>query len=102
MITEEKAREIFLKTRDSDSFNKHPIEELRECDRYIREYALTQFNRHLNNIGTTSAMRNFIYTMVRCHYGSVEVDELLVSLSCYPTWMQHGCMSGTRTPPHEY
>lgn len=31
--------------------------------------------------------REYVQLMVSCHYGSVETDEYLTGLKCYPDWL---------------
>lgn len=69
-----------------------PIEKLtlrqcREMDKLVKELALAEFDNKLPHLVSTPAVRNFVQNMVRCQFGSAEVDKLLLDLDCYPKWL---------------
>jgi hypothetical protein len=83
-MTEAKAREIWA----AEDPNDYEREELRAVDRWIKDHALRQLDMHLHKISTTAALKDFVTAMASFHYGSVEVDELLQALRCYPNWIK--------------
>lgn len=60
------------------------IEDCRSADELIKQVTLNEFAKELD---MKSEVGKFTYKMVDYHFGSAEVDELLVKLKCYPDWM---------------
>lgn len=84
-MNEAKAREIHLAT-DLSTYSR---DELKWADAWVQHYALEKlrtrmaFNQHMK---VPPALRAFVNDMARFHYGSIEVDKLLLDMKCYPTW----------------
>ncbi len=83
-MDEAKAREITLST----DLSKYPHEELQKADVWVKNYALAKLQLQLTQLNTRVDIKNYIALMARAHYGSMETDEFLMSLHCYPTWME--------------
>ena len=64
-----------------------PLDQCQALDRFIRIFALHQFKNKVEAMRAPVVLKDFIIDMVKLHYGSVEVDRLLVDLKCYPEWM---------------
>ena len=56
-----------------------------EADQLIKRETLKILEDKLSYIPGT--MRKWILTMASVHFGSVETDEMLTKLKCYPDWM---------------
>jgi len=82
-ITEERVKEIHL----SHDLSKFPLSELHEVDAWIKNYALTQLRIRLRDGGIQEALVDYILVMARSSMGSVETNNLLIALNCYPSWM---------------
>jgi hypothetical protein len=84
-MDEAKAREI----TSSKDLSGYSCLELRKADEWIQNYALTKLQLTLTEKGVMKEARAYIALMARCHYGSVETDEFLMSMNCYPSWLQN-------------
>lgn len=83
-MTEKQVMEIAL----AKDLSRYTIQQCKESDRWIEEYALTNLHHHsLSNKRALKIFRRFAEDMAKCHYGSVEVDQLLKALKCYPEWL---------------
>jgi len=83
-MDEAKVREI----HKAQSLEGYTHEELREADRWVKDYALHQLSLWLKEDGRQStAVGDYVMLMARCHYGSVETDQFLKVCGCYPEWL---------------
>ena len=82
-MTEAKVREI----DSSTELSKYSYDELHSADEWVKSFALAKLADYLKQEQVPVTLREYILLMSRCHYGSVETDELLLSLSCYPEWI---------------
>jgi hypothetical protein len=57
-----------------------------EADELIKRAALSTLSAILFSLGVKYEVRSFVCMMAKHHYGTVEVDEFLISLYCYPIW----------------
>ena len=62
----------------------HTHTECAQADRWIKDYALERFEEETKAI--PQPLRDYIKPMVRLHYGTIETDQLLTALKCYPDW----------------
>lgn len=74
----------WLKTRDADPTNW----DRNTCyavDSFVRDFALKNFERKVKSLKLQpKGLTTFITSCVRAHYGSVETDEMLIAMDCYP------------------
>ena len=56
-----------------------------EADLLIKQEALKELARQMASY--PNSIKNYVNLMARCHYGSVETDQFLLELNCYPDWM---------------
>ena len=82
-ITEDKAREI----NSAPDLNVYSRDELVACDHFVKTYALDALGEHLAKLGIARCLSDYIKLCARAHYGSVETDEMLSALRCYPQWV---------------
>ena len=82
-ITEDKAREI----HNAKDLTTYSYDQLVAADQFIKAYALDRLEQVLASKGIEHVIGEYIMLMSRCHFGSVETDEFLTSLGCYPAWM---------------
>src|ERR1700751_6147352 len=83
-MTEDKAKEI----HNATDLSVYTHDEFREADAWVKGYALQQLSEWLKEDGRQcSAVGDYVLLMARCHYGSVETDEFLRTLGCYPEWL---------------
>lgn len=82
-MTEEEAKAIHQ--CPSPKLKQYSYTQLRSADDWVKCFAMKELKAKLK--GTPKTLQEFTYTMVRCHYGSVEVDKLLTELGCYPAWI---------------
>lgn len=82
-MTVDKAKEI-SKARDLSVYEQH---ELRAYDDWIKVHALSHLESWLIEHGVDTTLSEYIKLMARCHFGSIETDELLTKLGCYPDWL---------------
>lgn len=57
------------------------------ADNHIEHATLLELEHKLR--GTKEELRVFVVGMARAHFGSAEVDELMVALGCYPSYMNN-------------
>lgn len=82
-MTEEKAREIFY----AKSLEQYTHAQCVAADQWVKAHAINKFHHVVADANLPGPMRQFIIEMVRCHYGSMEVDNMLTKLKCYPEWL---------------
>ena len=61
-----------------------------ECaaaDAWLKAYALKKLRKAIGDIDATVA--EFTLAMADSHFGSLEVDDMLVKLGCYPKWLNY-------------
>ncbi len=58
-----------------------------EADALIKVMATQQFAETITAMNLPKILQDYIILMVRIHFGSVETDDLLTTLKCYPDWM---------------
>jgi hypothetical protein len=80
-ITEERVKTIHAAT----NLTPFSHDELVNADNWIKRYALNKLHTALHDV--PKPIREYIELMARCHYGSVETDEFLQEMHCYPLWM---------------
>ena len=56
-----------------------------EADALIKRLAIEEFKKHL--VGIPEPIARLARDMVHYHYGSIEVDDVLMELKCYPEWI---------------
>lgn len=56
-----------------------------KADQLIQRTALENFNRYTRQFD--KPVQEYLNSMVRVHFGSIETDHLLIALKCYPDWM---------------
>jgi hypothetical protein len=83
IITEAEARRIHWE--DSQDITH---DQAVECDKFVRQYTLHKLKGKVNAMRAPVVAKDFLVDMVNFHYGSVEVDQLLVRLDCYPPWIK--------------
>lgn len=71
------------------NFSEWTFQQCREADALIKQETLKKVEQQLPHLIREPQVRQFTYDMIRCHFGSVEVDQLLMHLKSYPEWM-HG------------
>lgn len=59
----------------------------RAADQLIKQETLRNLAAVLRARSVLKLEADFIDLMVRCHFGSGEVDEFLMQLKAYPDWM---------------
>lgn len=60
-----------------------------EADNLIRDTTLSNFERYLKvSRIEPQSLREFIYNMACAHFGSIDVDSLMIELEMYPDWME--------------
>ena len=82
-MDEAKAKEI----ANSRDLSQYSYEELAKADAWVKNYALAKLQLRLTEQGAKKELRNYVALMARSTFGSIETDELLVSMNCYPTWL---------------
>lgn len=80
-VSEQRVREVWL-TTDLSGVSQ---DECRECDQWIKRYALDKLATAIKDY--PEHMRKYITICAKVHFGSIETDELLTALDCYPDWM---------------
>jgi hypothetical protein len=58
------------------------------ADRLIKQVALAEFKKKLTC--EHEPVNQLALHMVEAHFGSVEVDQALMALKCYPDWLGLG------------
>lgn len=71
-----------LKTKP---FSEWTRQECIQADSFIKDVALTILAANLKP--QPKVIQDYVNLMARCHYGSIETDEFLKALNCYPDWM---------------
>jgi len=61
-------------------------EKCRAADLLIKRETIKALNRYLDQQNLDRALETFIKIMVYANFGSIEVDDLLTHLKCYPEW----------------
>ncbi len=75
------------RTRHSDPALWH-YDDCRNADAIIRRTTLDNFKRYLDTSRIEpQKLRALIYHHVEMHFGSAEVDDLMMELRFYPDWM---------------
>lgn len=73
-------------TRGEDAGNWKPAD-CRAADALIKDRALKTLAVKLKGFNTSQYVKEYIHMMTRCHYGSVETDDFLTKMGCYPDWL---------------
>ena len=60
------------------------LEQIREAEKLIKETTLARAKEIVDTCCQIPALASFLNLMLREHYGTVEVDELLMSIRAYP------------------
>jgi len=82
-MDEAKAREIHL--APAEKLHDYTHDELAAADRWLRDYSLDRLRRITR--GEMRVLRDYAQNMARATYGSVETDEFLNAMGCYPKWL---------------
>jgi len=82
-MNEDKAKEICNAT----DLSGYTHDELREADLFVKNYALDRLREVLDTFVMPKLAREYIVLMASANYGSVETDDFLMSLDCYPDWL---------------
>jgi hypothetical protein len=69
-------------------FDQWTLAECHEADRLIKQTALAEFDKKVQPFQMEPIAKQFLLDMARCHFGCVEVDQMLTQLDCYPEWLQ--------------
>jgi len=76
----------WLKTRGPIGEWKH--QDCKAADRHIEVATLSNLARILGNQNVIDkALKSYIMTMARCHFGSSETDNMLKAIKAYPDYM---------------
>lgn len=59
----------------------------RAADELIKETTLANFREILRGRHIDPSLKKLLKTMVGAHFGSIEVDEAMIALKCYPDWL---------------
>lgn len=57
------------------------------ADRLVRETTLATFAEKINASDMPDVLKSWVIQTAGWHFGSVETDEMLTALGCYPDWM---------------
>jgi hypothetical protein len=79
-ITVEKVKEIH-RAKDLQQYDHKTLQ---QADQWVKQFALAQLKSKLKS---ELLVRDYVLLMARCHYGSVETDDFLKAMGCYPDWM---------------
>ena len=60
---------------------------LREADKLIKATTLENARVWVRSNVSDFMIREYLLTMIRCHFGSAETDQLLQNMNAYPEWM---------------
>lgn len=60
-------------------------EDCQNADQLIKSAALLRFESILQKLDP--AIADFLRVCTKTHFGSVECDEMLTKLKCYPDWI---------------
>lgn len=63
-------------------------EACRNADALIRHVAMVVFTVKSREWALPPLVRDYLISDVEHHFGSVEVDEMLTHLGCYPDWIE--------------
>lgn len=75
----------WLRTRDADPA-KWKRAECIQADRLIEREALAALETHLRKM--PKPLAEFVRVCAKAHFGSMETDDMLQALDCYPDWME--------------
>ena len=76
-----------LQTRADKEILDLTREECEKLDAYIKLFAINKFENVLRALKTPGPLRKFLIMIVRAHFGSVEVNNLLLDYKCYPDFI---------------
>ena len=77
----------WLKTRNENpAFWSHS--DCYAADLHIRNMTLKNFEEKIRNLEINESLKNWIIEYSKLGYGSVETDELLQEMGCYPDYME--------------
>lgn len=82
-ITEAMVKEI----HNASDLSQYTHTQLSLADQWIKDKALTKLRFQM--AGLPNTVKNYVFLMSRCHFGSVETDQFLTDMGCYPKWMNH-------------
>jgi hypothetical protein len=80
-MNEDKAREI----ANAKDLSPYSPQECREAEMWVRQFALEQFRAKTRKL--PKPYKAYIRLMVRYHFGSMQTNDLLTELDCFPEWM---------------
>lgn len=75
---------IALKNTD---INKWTYAQCVEADKLIKKCTIRRFEEQLRNHCFPKTIVDYLMLMVEVHFGSVETDQLLITMKAYPDWM---------------
>jgi hypothetical protein len=84
-MNEAQARQVVT---DQDAGHDVSWQDCKDADRWIKAYALEKFEKGLMQYGLPNTLREYLLTCASLHFGSVETDNMLMSLDCYPEWLR--------------
>ena len=85
-MNEDKAKEIC----NAADLSVYTRDELREADLFVKVHALVRLREVLDTFVMPELAKEYITLMASANYGSVETDQFLMSLDCYPDWLPEG------------
>jgi hypothetical protein len=62
-------------------------EQCNQADTLIKVMATEQLAKVIESYKLPKIVQEYLIMMARYHYGSVETNDLLTALKCYPDWM---------------
>lgn len=72
-------------TRGSEAWGPWDLDKCCAADALIKAEALKALEREVSSL--KPALRDWIMLTARTHYGSMETDDMLTALGCYPEWL---------------
>lgn len=77
----------WLKTRPADPA-EWDHKDCAEADALIRRETLRTFEAKVRHLPIPAVLKEWLVCSTGAHFGSVEVDDVLTNLDCYPKWME--------------
>jgi hypothetical protein len=86
IITEQRVKEIW--SRPISDLVNVARSELRQVDTWIKATTLRNLRNELIAQGCTETLREYVVLISEHRFGSIETDQFLHNLNCYPEWMK--------------
>jgi hypothetical protein len=64
-------------------------EEAKAMDEFIRRAVMRNFRRHLRRTVMPKILTDFVLEMVKHHFHTEEVQQLMRKTKCHEKWMEH-------------